>query len=183
MIINQKSPQLKNNKTKQMYFPNTEHARELLCAVLSELEEDIIVGVTSGCFDVLHPLHVQYLEKCKANCDMLIVGVDTDALVYANKEKKPIFSEHDRGYMVASLSVVDVAFGMDCLCQLEALLHALVGGTDDSVTVRLYKAQKEYYGEPVLKVDGVETIEVPDVYPANSTTDLVRFIQNSYTKL
>ncbi|RLT75601.1 hypothetical protein D7V95_13085 [bacterium J10(2018)] len=44
-----------------------------------------IVGVTSGCFDLLHFYHLRYLERCRALCDFLIVGVDSDILVHANK--------------------------------------------------------------------------------------------------
>lgn len=33
------------------------------------------IGLTSGCFDLIHYYHLRYLERCKANCDLLIVGV------------------------------------------------------------------------------------------------------------
>lgn len=45
------------------------------------------IGLTSGCFDLIHYYHLRYLERCKANCDLLIVGVDSDSLVEMNKKE------------------------------------------------------------------------------------------------
>jgi len=166
-----------------MYFPNTDRAQMLLGSFLENLQDGITIGVTSGCFDILHPLHVQYLEKCKASCDMLIVGVDSDALMFATKGKYPVFSEQDRGTMVAALHVVDIAFTMESVDMLQGILEYLMEQTSRNTPVKLYKGLTSYYGEPVVQVPGVELVQVADVYPANSTTDLIKFIQNNYQKL
>ena len=167
-----------------MYFPNTSKARDLLEETLSVIAAPVI-GVTSGCFDILHPLHVQYLEKCKAKCDFLIVGVDSDRLIHEYKNKLPVYSEHDRAYMVSSLSAVGLAFVMDELGNLSDVLHILASQyrKDKDAEVHLYKAKEEYYNNPVLKISGVKLLLIPDVYPINSTTELVRFIQTDYQKL
>lgn len=167
-----------------MYFPNTSKASDLLHETLSIIESPVI-GVTSGCFDILHPLHVQYLEKCKNNCDYLIVGVDSDRLIHEYKNKLPVYSEHDRAYMIGSLSVVGLAFIMDSLSDLGEVLGTLIGQyrKDKDAEVHLYKAKEEYYNNPVLKMTGVKLYLIPDVYPINSTTELVRFIQTDYQKL
>ena len=39
------------------------------------------VGFTSGAFDIIHAGHIQFLESTKEYCDILIVGVNTDASV------------------------------------------------------------------------------------------------------
>lgn len=168
-----------------MYFPNTKEAFGLLeFALQKEIEADVI-GVTSGCFDILHPLHVQYLEKCKAECEVLIVGVDTDRLIHQYKGKLPVFSEHDRAYMVSALHTVNLAFVMDDVKQLRDILLdiTMYPRRRDGLIVRLFKGRSEYYGNPVECPKGVELVYVPDVYPINSTTELVRFIQNDYQKL
>jgi len=174
-----------------MHFPNTEKGQALFGAAITLLVEELteatqgnlVIGVTSGCFDILHPLHVQYLEKCKANCDILLVAVDSDSLIYNNKGRYPILSENDRAYMVGALDAVEVTFIIDTLEALQTNLQGIVEVTNGGAEVRLYKAKKEYYGKPVIEVPGVEIVEVPDVYPANSTTELVKFIQNGYKKL
>jgi len=43
------------------------------------------IGYTSGVFDLLHQGHVTYLEKCRQNCDLLVVGIDADNLVVSRK--------------------------------------------------------------------------------------------------
>lgn len=167
-----------------MYFPNTSKASDLLYETLSIIKSPVI-GVTSGCFDILHPLHVQYLEKCKNNCDYLVVGVDSDRLIHEYKNKLPVYPEHDRAYMIGSLSVVGLAFIMDSLADLGEVLGTLSMQyrKDKDAEVHLYKAKEEYYNNPVLKITGVKLYLIPDVYPINSTTELVRFIQTDYQKL
>lgn len=70
------------------------------------------VGITSGCFDLLHFYHLHYLERCRAECDILVVGVDSDQLVMLNKRKQPNIPEHHRGAVVAALKCVDAVFVM-----------------------------------------------------------------------
>ncbi len=39
------------------------------------------VAFTNGCFDVLHAGHVQYLQEARAQADLLVVGLNSDASV------------------------------------------------------------------------------------------------------
>lgn len=69
------------------------------------------VGFTSGAFDILHAGHVDFLEKAKALCDVLIVGVNTDASVEKYKGPgRPIIPEEQRIQVVAALESVDYVF-------------------------------------------------------------------------
>ena len=68
----------------------------------------MIVGMTSGCWDLLHASHLYYLDRCKEQCDRLIVGVDSDQLVKDNKgPHRPIHSEIHRLDLVWRLDKVD----------------------------------------------------------------------------
>jgi D-glycero-D-manno-heptose 1,7-bisphosphate phosphatase len=72
------------------------------------------VGFTSGAFDLLHAGHVDYLEKAKAMCDVLIVGVNSDASVQKYKgEGRPVVGEEYRVQVVAALESVDYVFLFD----------------------------------------------------------------------
>lgn len=63
---------------------------------------------TNGCFDLLHIGHVRYLEQAKAQGDILIVGINTDASVKKIKgPTRPIQNENDRAEILASLKAVD----------------------------------------------------------------------------
>jgi D-beta-D-heptose 7-phosphate kinase / D-beta-D-heptose 1-phosphate adenosyltransferase len=67
------------------------------------------VGFTNGCFDLLHPGHVHMLEQARAQCDQLIVGINTDASVQRLKgSSRPMQTEPARAAVLASLGCVDL---------------------------------------------------------------------------
>jgi len=66
----------------------------------------MIIGYTSGVFDLFHIGHVKLLEKASTKCDILIVGVCSDELVYRLKKKKPIYNEKDRLAIINSCKYV-----------------------------------------------------------------------------
>jgi len=67
------------------------------------------VGYTCGVFDLLHIGHLNLLERCKAMCEKLIVGVCDDDYVYDIKHKEPVVCAADRVRMLKALKVVDDA--------------------------------------------------------------------------
>lgn len=63
---------------------------------------------TNGCFDILHPGHIQYLNDAAALGDKLIVGLNSDSSVRQIKgPHRPIFSEAFRLAMLEALRSVD----------------------------------------------------------------------------
>jgi D-beta-D-heptose 7-phosphate kinase / D-beta-D-heptose 1-phosphate adenosyltransferase len=63
---------------------------------------------TNGCFDILHPGHVTYLQQAKALGDLLIVGVNSDDSVRRLKgETRPVNGLADRLTVLAALSCID----------------------------------------------------------------------------
>ncbi len=69
------------------------------------------VGFTSGVFDIVHPGHVDYLEKARAKCDCLVVGINSDSSVQENKgSNRPIVGEKERAQVIAALASVDFVF-------------------------------------------------------------------------
>ena len=69
------------------------------------------IGFTSGAFDLLHAGHVDYLEKAKAICDFLIVGINSDKSVKRYKGMgRPIVAQNQRAKVVAALESVDYVF-------------------------------------------------------------------------
>jgi rfaE bifunctional protein nucleotidyltransferase chain/domain len=64
--------------------------------------------LTNGCFDLLHPGHVRYLQAARALGDALVVAINGDDSVRALKgEGRPLNSERDRAELVAALESVD----------------------------------------------------------------------------
>ena len=66
-----------------------------------------IIGYTTGVFDMFHIGHLNILERAKAQCDYLIVGVSTDELVQRDKNKTPIIPYDERSKIVESIRYVD----------------------------------------------------------------------------
>lgn len=63
---------------------------------------------TNGCFDILHLGHVEYLNEAKAQGDVLIVAINSDASVRQLKgPDRPVNNEHDRAQMLLNLKAVD----------------------------------------------------------------------------
>lgn len=70
-------------------------------------EQKIIIGYTTGVFDMFHIGHLNVLKRAKAECDYLIVGVTTDELSLSRKGKTPIIPLVERMEIVKSLTFVD----------------------------------------------------------------------------
>ena len=72
------------------------------------------IGFTSGAFDIVHAGHADYLEQAKSLCDILIVGVNTDASIKKYKgPDRPINPVAQRVEVVAALESVDYVFLFD----------------------------------------------------------------------
>ena len=79
------------------------------------MENNKVVFI-NGCFDILHPGHIELFKACKSLGDRLIVGIDSDERVREKKgPSRPINNAEDRAYMLQSLKTVDhvVLFGSD----------------------------------------------------------------------
>jgi D-beta-D-heptose 7-phosphate kinase/D-beta-D-heptose 1-phosphate adenosyltransferase len=71
--------------------------------------EGLHVGFTNGCYDIMHAGHAEMLNDCAAECDRLIVAVNSDDSVRRLKgETRPINSEIDRAMLIANLACVDL---------------------------------------------------------------------------
>lgn len=89
-----------------------------LSQVLTQLRNDRKrIVFTNGCFDLLHPGHLDYLERARAYGEVLIVGVNDDASLkrQGKGDDRPINPLRDRLALLAGLEVVDyvVPFGDD----------------------------------------------------------------------
>jgi len=81
---------------------------------------------TNGCFDLLHPGHIQSLEQARSLGDALIVGINSDASVRELKGAgRPILPELERAEILAALQCVDAVVIFDELTPREIIAALL----------------------------------------------------------
>jgi rfaE bifunctional protein nucleotidyltransferase chain/domain len=137
--------------------------------------QDKKVVFTNGCFELLHPGHVGYLEEARALGDALIVGVNTDASAarLIKGPGRPFTPETDRSQVLAALACVDrvVLFPEDTPLSLITRLapDILVKGGD-------YQLQ-EIVGREVVLARGGLVVALPFI-PGYSTTALLERIRS-----
>jgi glycerol-3-phosphate cytidylyltransferase len=66
-----------------------------------------VTGYTTGVYDMFHVGHLRVLQRARAECEHLIVGVTTDELAQARKNKTPIIPFSERVEILQSLRCVD----------------------------------------------------------------------------
>jgi len=120
---------------------------------------------TNGCFDLLHPGHLDYLQKAGALGDVLIVGLnDDDSIRRLKGSARPVNPLPDRAIMLAALRAVDmvVSFTEDTPLKLIKTLMPDVlvkGGDYQPNTISGAREVRENSGEVVVipLVDGHST--------------------------
>ncbi len=130
---------------------------------------------TNGCFDLLHPGHVQLLGDARALGDDLVVGLNTDAST-RNLDKgsgRPIVSEGDRAIMIAALESVDAV----CLFD-EGTPAALIMALLPDVLVKGGDYELEgVVGREVVESSGGR-VELVPFLKGYSSTEMVRRIRD-----
>ncbi len=132
--------------------------------------QDLRVGFTNGCFDILHPGHVKVLAEARATCDRLVVGLNSDASVSRLKgPDRPIQDVHARADVLAALEAVDlvVVFEQDTPLELIRRLRpkVLIKGGDYRI--------EDVVGRDVVEAEGGEVVLV-GLLPGHSTSAIVR---------
>lgn len=79
------------------------------------------IGYTQGVFDMFHIGHLNLLNNAKAQCDYLIVGVNSDRLVESYKHQTPVICEAERAEIVRNIKAVDEVVIAHTLDKEEAL--------------------------------------------------------------
>jgi rfaE bifunctional protein nucleotidyltransferase chain/domain len=131
------------------------------------------VVFTNGCFDLLHPGHVSLLERARAEGDVLVVGLNSDASVARLKGAgRPIVPEAERAEVLCALEAVTrvVVYDEDTPREIiSALLpDVLVKGADWALDAIVGRAEVEAAGGRVVRAD---------VLPGRSTSALVERIR------
>ena len=128
---------------------------------------------TNGVFDLLHPGHVRYLRQARALGDALIVAVNSDSSVRANKEPgRPVNPEQERAELLLALDAVDAVVIFD-----EETPQAIVSAIRPDILVKGADwGPENIVGRDVVEAGGGRVVRV-DLAPGHSTSELIRRVR------
>ncbi len=146
---------------------------ELLITVADARAHGETIVMTNGCFDIIHPGHIKYLEEAKELGKRLIVAINDDASVSRLKgTERPVNSLAHRMTVVAALRSVDwvVSFSEDTPERLinRVLPDILVKGGD-------YKADQIAGAKQVMANGGC--VKILSFVEGHSTANIIKKIQ------
>lgn len=115
----------------------------------------MIIGYTTGVFDMFHIGHLNILKNAKEYCDYLVVGVSTDELVKRYKGEKPIIPFDERKEIINSIKYVDKVVAQVTLDKIDAwneLHYNVLFHGDDWKGTQLYDDVERYLQEKGVKI-------------------------------
>lgn len=83
------------------------------------------IGFTCGAFDLTHAGHYLMFKDCKKNCEVLIVGVQTDPSIDRPEKNKPVQSLEERMIQLKSCKYIDEVVIYETEADLFNLLKSL----------------------------------------------------------
>jgi glycerol-3-phosphate cytidylyltransferase len=119
------------------------------------LKKNIIIGFTSGVYDLFHIGHLNILKNAKSMCDKLIVGVTSDELMLSYKNKKPVIPFIERAEIVRNIKFVDsvvVQENMDKFETWEKIKFDLMFVGDDWYQNKKWKKYEKLFSEVNVRI-------------------------------
>lgn len=127
----------------------------------------MVIGYTTGVYDMFHIGHLNVIKKAKEQCDYLIVGVSTDDLVQQEKKKIPVIPFAERVAIVSAIKYVDKVVPQPDKNKFAAWekyhFDKMFVGSDWKGTLQWNQYEKEF--APV----GVEIVYLPHTDGISST--------------
>ena len=154
---------------------NKEYSTENLIKKIVQLKkENISIGFTNGCFDLLHKGHIYSISEAKKKCDYLIIAINSDISVSIIKgPNRPIDDQVNRVSKLSKLDDVDaiIIFYDDNPLKLIKDINPdiLFKGAD-------YK-DKEIIGSEFIIENGGK-VELIDILNGYSTTNIIKNSSN-----
>jgi rfaE bifunctional protein nucleotidyltransferase chain/domain len=130
------------------------------------------VVFTNGCFDILHPGHVDYLERARAMGSCLVVGLNSDASVRRLKGCcRPVNGQDSRARVLAALACVDAVIVFE-----EDTPYALIQAVGPDVLVKGGDwSLDRIVGRDLVEAAGGRVCSIP-LLAGHSTTGIVERI-------
>lgn len=128
---------------------------------------------TNGCFDLMHAGHATYLQFARAQGDVLVVGLNSDASVRRYKgDQRPIVDEHNRARMMAALECVDYVTWFD-----EDEPKELIAELQPDVLVKAEDWAHYVSGRDIVEARGGRVVLAPMVAGLSTTTLIEKILK------
>lgn len=148
-------------------------AAELVNELKLRRDRGETIVFTNGCYDLLHAGHVDFLNRCRREGSLLVVGINSDASIRAQDKgsERPIVSERDRASVLSGLACVDYVVIFDEPDPLRVVQQirpdVLVKGED--------WAERGVIGREFVESNGGRVVLLP-LLEGHSTTAIVNRI-------
>mgnify|MGYP006088215885 CR=1 FL=1 len=126
---------------------------------------------TNGCFDLVHSGHIKYLEEAKKIGGILIVGLNSDNSIKKLKGPgRPINSEIDRAFIMASIGVVDYVVIFN-----ETSPYRLI----DAIRPNFLVKGGDYKNQKIIGEDIADEVRLIDFVEGKSSTSTIKKIREN----
>ena len=136
--------------------------------------DDKIIGFTNGCFDLVHRGHIEFLKQARSQCDILILGLNSDSSVQKLKGKnRPIVPQNERAIILENLNFVDliiIFYELTPIKLIEGLKPDIIFKGKD------YKINEVIGSELIRKWNG--KVKLVPLIRGNSTSNIVKRIKD-----
>ena len=154
-----------------MKYLNKDYNLKDLIERVSQLKtNNIKIGFTNGCFDLLHKGHLYSISEAKKKCDYLIIGVNSDTSVRKIKgPSRPIDDQENRVLSLSKLEDVDAII----IFYEETPLNLIKDIKPDILFKGSDYKNKKIVGSKFLKENGGK-VELIDILTGYSTTNIIK---------
>lgn len=114
----------------------------------------MVIGYTTGVYDLFHIGHLNLLKNAKGMCDKLVVGVTVDELVQY-KGKQSMIPFEDRIEIIRSIKYVDAAvpqYDMDKLAACRKIGASMLFVGDDWYGTKKWEQYEESFSKEGIKI-------------------------------
>lgn len=162
-----------NTKIDRSYsyeLENVSRSWDEISSIVDILKSDgKTIAFTNGCFDILHPGHVRYLEEANRLADILIIGLNSDTSVSKLKgQKRPINKEFDRATVLLGLGSVDYLVIFD-----EDTPRKLIQHIKPDILIK----GGDYKDKVIEGSDLVDKVKFVNFFDGYSTSSIVEIIK------
>jgi rfaE bifunctional protein nucleotidyltransferase chain/domain len=159
-----------NIKQLQKIIYSKNHLKDYL-----ELNKLNNIGLTSGCFDILHEGHIINLKLCKNNCDYLFVCLSSDKQIRRLKgESRPINNLIDRINMLIHYDFIDIIILYD---ETNDELESELDNIMNIIQSYTWFKGSDYNKQDILKKHpNIKNIQLFDLIEGKSTTNIIKKI-------